>query len=71
MAHDLRAMLRLAAGKEAQPTAAEMYGRTLQSSCESGPRVGCDGYVRRKGSKVHAAVDTLGHLLAVKVTAAR
>lgn len=70
MAHDLRTILRLAAGKEAQPTAAVMDGRTLQSSCESGPRAGYDGYKRRKGSKVHAAVDTLGHLLALKVTAA-
>lgn len=33
-------------------------------------RAGYDGYKRRKGSKVHIAVDTLGHLLAVKVTAA-
>lgn len=70
MAHDLRTILRLAAGKQAQPTAAVMDGRTLQSSCESGPRAGYDGYKRRKGSKVHAAVDTLGHLLALKVTAA-
>ena len=30
--------------------------------CESGPRAGCDGYKRRKGSKVQRAVDTLGHL---------
>jgi transposase len=29
-----------------------------------------DGAKRRKGSKVHAAVDTLGHLLALHVTAA-
>jgi transposase len=70
MAHDLRAILRLAAGKEAQPSAAVVDGRTLQSSCESGPRAGYDGYKRRKGSKVHVAVDTLGHLLALKVTAA-
>jgi transposase len=33
-------------------------------------RAGYDGYKRRKGSKVHAAVDTLGHLLALTVTAA-
>ncbi|EAR20394.1 transposase, is4 family protein [Nitrococcus mobilis Nb-231] len=47
-----------------------MDGRTLQSSCESGPRAGYDGYKRRRGSKVHVAVDTLGHLLAVHVTPA-
>ena len=33
-------------------------------------RSGYDGAKRRKGSKVHAAVDTLGHLLALHVTAA-
>jgi len=70
MAHDLRELLRLAAGKDAQPSAAVMDGRTLQSSPESGARGGYDGYKRRKGSKVHVAVDTLGHLLALKVTAA-
>ncbi len=42
-------------------------GRTLQSSCESGPRAGYDGYKRKRGSKVHMAV---GHLLAVYVTPA-
>ena len=45
-------------------------GRTLQSTPESGSRAGYDGYKRKKGSKVHAAVDTLGHLLALKVTPA-
>jgi len=45
-------------------------GRTMQSTPESGERAGYDGYKRKKGSKVHAAVDTLGHLLALKVTAA-
>src|SRR5207248_8646600 len=45
-------------------------GRTLQSTPESGVRAGYDGYKRKKGSKVHAAVDTLGHLLALKVTPA-
>ncbi len=41
--------------------------RTLQSTPESGARAGYDGAKRRKGSKVHAAVDTLGHLLALRV----
>jgi transposase len=44
--------------------------RTLQSTPESGARAGYDGAKRRKGSKVRAAVDTLGHLLALHVTAA-
>jgi transposase len=70
MAHDLRAVLRLAAGKNTAPSAAILDSRTLQSTPESGGRAGFDGAKKRKGSKVHAAVDTLGHLLALKVTAA-
>lgn len=70
MAHDLRELSRLAKGRKAQPTAVILDGRTLQSSPESGARAGYDGYKRRNGSKVHLAVDTLGHLLALKVTAA-
>lgn len=45
-------------------------GRTLQSTPESGSRAGFDGHKRKKGSKVHAAVDTLGLLLALVVTPA-
>ena len=70
MAHDLRELARLARGRNAQPTAVVMDGRTLQSSPASGVRAGHDGYKRRKGSKVHIAVDTLGHLLTLQVTAA-
>jgi transposase len=44
--------------------------RQRQSTPESGARAGYDGAKRRKGSKVHIAVDTLGHLLALRVTAA-
>jgi transposase len=42
----------------------------LQSSPESGAWAGYSEHKRRKGSKVHAAVDTLGHLLALTVTPA-
>lgn len=70
MAHDLRTLVRLFAGKKARPSAVILDGRTLQSTPESGGRAGYDGYKRRKGSKVHAAVDTLGMLLALKITAA-
>ena len=70
MAHDLRAVLRLIAGKNGEPTAVILDGRTMQSTPESGARAGYDGYKRRKGSKVHIAVDTLGHLLALKITPA-
>jgi transposase len=68
--HDLRELLRVAAGRKPQPTAAVLDSRTLQSTPESGARAAYDGAKRRKGSKVHAAVDTLGHLLALHVTAA-
>jgi transposase len=70
MAGDLRLLLRLHAGRNAAPSAVVLDSRTLQSTPESGARAGFDGHKKRKGSKVHAAVDTLGHLLAVKVTAA-
>jgi transposase len=70
MTHDLRALLRLAQGRSEDPSAVVMDGRTMQSTPESGSRAGYDGYKRKKGSKVHVAVDTLGHLLAVKVTPA-
>jgi transposase len=70
IAHDLRAVLRIAEGRQEMPTAAILDSRTLQSSVESGSRAGYDGAKRRKGNKVHLAVDTLGHLLALCVTAA-
>ena len=70
MVHDLRVILRLRAGRAAQPTAMILDSRTLQSTPESGARAGYDGAKRRKGAKVHAAVDTLGHLLALHVTPA-
>ncbi len=68
--HDLRRLLRELAERAPEPRAVILDGRTLQSSPESGARAGYDGYKRRKGSKVHLAVDTLGHLLAVVVTPA-
>lgn len=70
MVHDLRCLLRVAAGRQADPSAAILDSRTLQSTPESGPRAGYDGAKRKRGSKVHVAVDTLGHLLALKVTPA-
>ena len=70
LAYDLRAVLRIAEGRKESPTAAIIDSRTLQSTPESGARAGYDGAKRRKGSKVHLAVDTLGHLLALCVTAA-
>ena len=65
MVHDLRVLLRLSEGRAPDPTAAILDSRTLRSTPESGPRGGYDGHKGKKGSKVHAAVDTLGHLLAL------
>jgi transposase len=70
MVHDLRALLRFAAGKPPEPTAALFDGRTIPSPPESGGRAGSDGYQRRKGSKVHMAGDTMGPLWARHVTPA-
>jgi transposase len=70
LVEDTRILLREFAGRKGQPTAACIDSRTLQSTPESGARAGYDGAKRRKGSKVHIAVDTLGHLLALSVTPA-
>ena len=70
LVHDLRLLLRLEDGRAGQPSAAILDARVLQSSPESGARAGYDGHKRRKGSKVHAAVDTLGQLVALTVTPA-
>lgn len=42
----------------------------MQSTPESGERAGWDGAKRRKGSRVHASVDTLEHLLTLHGTPA-
>jgi len=70
LVHDLRMLLREIADRNPQPSAAILDSRTLQSTPESGARAGYDGQKKRKGSKVHLAVDTLGQLLAVMVTPA-
>lgn len=77
MVHDLRAVLRLAdvdakggAGRGPHPSAVILDGTILQSTPESGHRAGYNGHKRKKGSKLHLAVDTLGHLLALRVTPA-
>lgn len=74
MVHDLRLALRVLHERKPAPTAAiydAIYdSRVLSSTPESGQRAGYNGHKKRKGSKVHVAVDTLGHLLALKVTPA-
>ena len=67
---DLRTLIRLGEGKREQPTAAIFDSRTLQGTPESGGRGGYDGHKKRKGSKLHLAVDTLGEFLALVVTPA-
>jgi transposase len=68
--HDLRVMVRVLEERNKEPSATILDARTLQSTPESGGRGGFDGAKKKKGSKVHVAVDTLGNLLALKVTAA-
>lgn len=70
MVDDLRLVLRIAAGRRPFPSAAILDSRTLRSTPESGHRGGYDGGKKKKGSKVHLAVDTLGHLLTLHVTPA-
>ncbi|HEX8374554.1 MAG TPA: IS5 family transposase [Geminicoccaceae bacterium] len=68
MVHDLRLLLRDFAGRRRRPSAAILDSRTLRATPESGHRAGYDGAKRARGAKLHAAVDTLGHLLALHVT---
>jgi len=67
---DLRDLIRIAEGRAPAPSAVILDSRTLQSTPESGRRAGWDGAKRKKGTKVHLAVDTLGQLLAIHVTPA-
>lgn len=62
MVEDLRSLLREFAGRKPWPT--------IQSTPESCARAGYDGAKRRTVSKVYAAVDMMGHLLGLHVTAA-
>jgi transposase len=70
VALDLRAVLRRALERKADPSVLMLANRTVQSTSENGERAGFDGRKIGKGSKVHIAVDTLGHWLALAVTPA-
>jgi transposase len=70
MVSDMRSIIRAGQSRQGQPSAVVLDARTRQSSCESGPRAGYDGYKKRRGSKVHMAVDTLGQLIELTVTPA-
>ena len=67
---DLRQTLRIALGKKPHPSVALLDSQTLRSTPESGERAGFDGGKKTKGTKIHAAVDTLGNLLSLVVTPA-
>ncbi len=69
--HERRVLRRRAADRLAPPTAVSLDSRTLPSTPTSGAWAGDGGAKRRKGSKVHAAGDPLGDLLAVIVTPAK
>jgi transposase len=68
--HDLRMLLRAISDRVPQPRAAIFDRRTVQSSPERGAQAGYGGVWRRRGSNVHIAGETLGHLLALLVTPA-
>lgn len=70
IAHDLRMLVRVFSERNEQPSAVIFDARTLQSTPESGGRACYDGHKKKNGSKVHIAVDTLGNLLALHVSAA-
>jgi transposase len=70
LVEDVGSLLREWGGRKSQPTVLVIDSRTLQSTPESRAQAGYDGAKRRKGSKVHIAVATLGHLLALTVTPA-
>lgn len=67
---DLRALLRQAHGRASEPTASVIDSRTLPSTPESGARAGFDAGKRRKDTKTHLAVDTLGYPLTLHATPA-
>lgn len=68
--HDLNGLQLVLLGRAPTSTALVLDGRTLPSTPESEHRAGYDGAKKRKGSKAHIAVDTLGHLLNAVVTPA-
>jgi putative transposase len=65
----LRAQVRIAAGREATPSAASVDSQTIKTT-EQGGEHGYDGGKRINGRKRHILVDTMGLLLTVVVTTA-
>jgi transposase len=71
MHDDLRERIRVASGRARQPTAAIIDSQSVKGSeMIARPRRGYDAGKKINGTKRHLAVDTIGLLLAVLVTAA-
>jgi putative transposase len=70
-AHDrLRERVRLAEGRDPEPSAAILDSQTARTTGVGGPARGYDGAKRAKGRKRHLLVDTLGPVLLAGVHAA-
>jgi transposase len=63
--HDLRILIRKEDFRDTDPSAVIIDSRTLQSTPESGHRAGYDGGKKKKGTKIHMAVDTLGNVISL------
>ena len=70
--HDLlRRRLRRARGREQEPTAVAVDSQTVKASANAAPdMVGLDGNKKTKGGKRYIAVDALGMLIVLGVSAA-
>ena len=69
--HDvLRAQVRAAAGRNPEPTAAVIDSQSVRAADTVPPSRGWDNAKKVNGRKRHIAVDTMGLLLAVVITAA-